>query len=153
METYLNLIPLLEGKRNLELYSPVFGKVRFMITNQSYIYVTDGEGFIKSFFRDGKFDKKGECVLFPSYSVRDWDVFQWKKGDVLYNMKKRYFAVFDCWDDSELASLRAQYIYNGSRVRKCYFHPFLMLTSDFERVTQKERIDKIHEAINKYEGK
>lgn len=110
METYLNLIPLLAGKMGLELYSPVFGKVHLLHTDPPYIYVEDNEGCVKAFLQDGKLYQKGECVLFPSYSIRDWGVFQWKKGDVLYNKKKRYFAVFDRWDDSELASLKAQYI-------------------------------------------
>lgn len=39
-----------------------------------------GEGYLD---KNGKLYDDGECVVFPSKEMRDWEKFSWKKGDVL----------------------------------------------------------------------
>lgn len=85
MKTYSNIIPLLAGKKGIKLYSPVFGEVSLVIIDPPYIYVEDSEGLIKAFLQDGKLYEKGECVLFPSRSVRNWENFRQEEN----NLKKK----------------------------------------------------------------
>lgn len=42
-------------------------------------------GSLLHFTYDGKSEASGECLLFPSKTMRDWKKFTWRKGDVLIN--------------------------------------------------------------------
>ena len=37
----------------------------------------------------------GECIIFPSKEMRDWEKFSWKKGDVLYSAGLKEYCVFN----------------------------------------------------------
>lgn len=57
-------------------YTPLCGYVRFLKilpNNEIYVYNSRGNEF--SFLKDGSYMKSGECLLFPSFDVRDWSEF------------------------------------------------------------------------------
>lgn len=70
-----------------ELYTPICGKVCHsgMATDKDSakaIWTEDEAGREHFFDKNGKIDKEGEILLFPSKQMRDWSKF-FKKGDVL----------------------------------------------------------------------
>lgn len=57
-------------------YTPLCGNVRFLkILPNNEIYVHNSRGNEFSFMKDGSYMKSGECLLFPSFDIRDWSKF------------------------------------------------------------------------------
>lgn len=91
-----------EGQR---LFSPICGEVEVMSVCHSGIMAwpleSKQEKNASLLFRwNGRLanfqDFNGsECVLFPSKEVRDWDVFNWKEGDVLESRDGKCLVVFE----------------------------------------------------------
>lgn len=108
------------------LYSPAFGPCRLVtacsaltpgkpILVKSCITVGNGplvNGIDKcnatfSVSSEGKLTPEGECLLFPSQKMRNWQKFQWKRGDVLhYNNVK---CIFSRWLADDYTTFEAVY--------------------------------------------
>ena len=57
-------------------YTPLCGNVRFLkILPNGEIFVYNSMGNEFSFMKDGSYMKNGECLLFPSFDIRDWSKF------------------------------------------------------------------------------
>ena len=57
-------------------YTPLCGDVRFLkILPNGEIFVYNSMGNEFSFMKDGSYMKRGECLLFPSFDIRDWSKF------------------------------------------------------------------------------
>jgi hypothetical protein len=82
MEKKINIAELLEDcPKGTELYSPLFGELKFEGISHTLILCRDGYRGIISFESDGKYIPKyhnAECMLFPSKDVRTWEGFQRK---------------------------------------------------------------------------
>ena len=88
MDKKLNLVEILKDcPKDWELYSPMFGKVKFrnIVQGDYPIVVELSDTFYEGFMADGKFTQKydGECMLFPSKTQRDWSKFMapWYKKE------------------------------------------------------------------------
>ena len=88
MDKKLNLVEILKDcPKDWELYSPMFGKVKFrnIVQGDYPIVVELSDTFYEGFMADGKFTQKydGECMLFPSKTQRDWSKFMapWLKKE------------------------------------------------------------------------
>lgn len=87
----------------IKLYSPIYGEVEFrgVVANSGSIHCRTSKGDPHYFYPDGKYEREGECVLFPSKEQRDWGKFQisFKFGDIvaMYNEYYRHtnIAIFD----------------------------------------------------------
>lgn len=80
----MDLTKMLEGKEDIQLYSPLFGKVIFKFIDKSekyfpiICYLPETHQNIY-FTREGHYFteyKDAECMLFPSKSNRDWEKFR-----------------------------------------------------------------------------
>lgn len=72
MEAKINIAEILKDKpKGLNLYSPVYGKVKFEAVHKDkiYFYHDMNEHSVKS---NGKSFDDGEVVIFPSQEMRDW---------------------------------------------------------------------------------
>ena len=119
METkkIINIAEILANKpRGLKLWSPTFGQCTFDgIENEKenrviVIKTTDADYWYLSL--DGKYYKNGECTLFPSKSMRDWQKMKWKKGDVLVNQERNCYCIFDGWYKEDFTQVRAKHWMN-----------------------------------------
>ena len=88
MAKKLNLVEILKDcPKDWELYSPMFGKVKFrnIVQGDYPIVVELSDTLYEGFMADGKFTQKydGECMLFPSKTQRDWSKFMapWYKKE------------------------------------------------------------------------
>ena len=88
MEEKINIAEILKDKKNgLRLYSPIFGECIFCYVREDTndICVKKHNGVKELFDSKGLYYNTGEVMLFPSKSMRDWEKFSWKKGDILEN--------------------------------------------------------------------
>ena len=95
----INIAEILKNKpKGLNIYSPVYGKVKFEAVHKDkiYFYHDINEHSVKS---NGKSFDDGEVVIFPSKEMRDWSKFAWKKGDILVNNDKDVHVIFDGFED------------------------------------------------------
>lgn len=103
MKEKINIVEILKDKpQGTKLYSSACGKCRlgevddksFKISfyNSKFGFMNGGEGYLD---KNGKLYDDGECVVFPSKEMRDWEKFSWKKGDVLYSAGLKEYCVFN----------------------------------------------------------
>lgn len=71
-----------------ELYSPIFGEVKFSeIQPDDMIVVIIKNNSRRVFFKDGSYSEYGECVLFPSKKQLDWSKFGEIDQEAKYQFK------------------------------------------------------------------
>lgn len=98
MEENINISEILKDKKNgLRLYSPIFGECAFCSVRKDTndICVKKHNGVKEFFDSKGLYYNTGEVMLFPSKSMRDWEKFSWKNGDVLKNTAYEKRVIFD----------------------------------------------------------
>ena len=112
MEEKINIAEILKDKKNgLRLYSPIFGECAFCYVRKDTndICVKKHNGVKEFFDSKGLYYNTGEVMLFPSKSMRDWDKFSWKRGDVLIS-DCGFVCIFKEWSSNDYTR------FNG-----CYF--------------------------------
>ena len=98
MKEKINISEILKDKKNgLRLYSPIFGECAFCcVRNDTNDICVKKHNGVKEFFDSkGLYYNTGEVMLFPSKSMRDWEKFSWKNGDVLKNTAYEERVIFD----------------------------------------------------------
>lgn len=106
MNNKINIADILKDcPKGMELYSPIYGKVKLWKVNSNSVYSImtatsiDRSG---SFTSDGRLYEKypsSECLLFPSSEMRDWSKF-FKRGDVVWCEDEMY-AIFEGWANDD----------------------------------------------------
>ena len=95
MDENINLAKILKDcPKDWVLYSPVCGYVHFVeIAAYDNIIVVDRSGNTLRFMSNGMYRQNGECLLFPSYSNRDWSNFSapWYNPNQLNEGKNKKF--------------------------------------------------------------
>ena len=101
MEENINIADILKDKpQGTKLYADAFGELSLECVNLNSIYVKTKTFNCCSFYSDGKFNRNGEPILFPSKEMDDWSKFAWKKGDVLVSEGTgRLHVIFEGFDD------------------------------------------------------
>lgn len=116
METRINIAEILKNKpQGVKLYSPIFGDCTYCyITND--ICVKKQYNVMSYFNFEGLYNADGECLLFPSKSMRDWSKFTWKKGDAL-SCGVDNLCIFEKWANKEYTEFYAKFVtpnYSGN---------------------------------------
>lgn len=138
-------------EREIILYTTMYGYVYFKgITS-------DGEGIIlenintiirENLKRDVVLDANGkiretqggECVLFPSFEMRDWSKF-FKHGDVVVRTTDGAMFVFNCWAKCDFTKMSIiDYFDMPSSFGGNEFRPkhLIVKTKDFQRADERE---------------
>lgn len=115
MKEKINIAKILKDKpRGTKLYSSACGKCKleevddksFKISfyNSKFGFMNGGEGYLD---KNGKLYDDGECVVFPSKEMRDWEKFSWKKGDVLIS-DCGLVCIFKEWASDDYTRFNAQ---------------------------------------------
>lgn len=135
-----------------ELYTPICGRVWHsgMANDKDSakaIWTEDEAGREHFFDKNGKIDKKGEPLLFPSKEMRDWNKF-FKKGDVLVSKDREVHIIFEKFEDDDFTKFRGKhYLW-----KECYNEEvFQMETSVFEKASDDDAQTYINN-INKCFG-
>ena len=111
MEENINIAEILKDKKNgLRLYSPIFGECAFCYVREDTndICVKKQNGVIEYFNSEGLYFAFGEVMLFPSKSMRDWEKFSWKRGDVLIS-DCGFVCIFKEWSSDDYTKFNGCY--------------------------------------------
>lgn len=141
MKENINIVEILKDKpQGIKLYSSACGKCKleevddksFKISfyNSKFGFMNGGEGYLD---KNGKLYDDGECVVFPSKEMRDWEKFSWKKGDVLVS-KDNVYIIFEKFEDDTYTRFKGKhYLWKECNVEDYNKEETKMLTSVFEK--------------------
>ena len=132
MEKELNIAVILKDKpAGTKLWSPVFGDCTLdrITSEDSLIWAYNTDRVLETFYPNGKYDKRGECVIFPSKQMRDWSKFAWKKGDVLTDEER--FVVFKGFNTDDYTEFSASFEYKDGACRQNLW----FVSNDFRKVS------------------
>lgn len=111
METEINIAKILKDKpEGTKLWTDMFGSVTlYVVTDACDAFQVKHHNKEPWFDKDGKLYKEGVLCIYPSKSMRDWEKFSWKKGDVLIS-DCGFMCIFKEWASDDYTK------FNG-----CYF--------------------------------
>lgn len=149
MEQNINISEILKDKPvGLKFYSNTFGYISFNGVHKDKVYFFSEDTNAHSVKPNGKMCDGGECIIFPSKEMRDWEKFSWKKGDVLVSKDREVHIIFEKFEDDAFTKFRGKhYLWN-----ECYNEEvFQMETSVFEKASDDDAQTYINN-INKCFG-
>lgn len=138
----MNIYEILKSRRQgIKLYSPICGSLSFNSLNaeeesKEAISAYHGDTEV-CFYKNGRYFKDGQLILFPSKSMCDWSKF-FKRGDIIeckYGANETAMAVFDKWEDAQYTQFTAKFIYVGgdfTDIRLHFTTKYWSKSNDFE---------------------
>lgn len=165
MNKELNIAEILKDKpQGTKLYTPISGDVWLVKDKKdkstcNYPIVVsrsedDGIQALNTFAftAQGQYMNTGECLLFPSKDMRDWEKFTWKRGDVLKCIDT--LCVFDGWTSDDYTQFQGKYsILFENASPECFFKNKIYDTNCFHKVDMKARNSLIANLEKEYKGK
>lgn len=136
MEQNINISEILKDKPvGLKFYSNTFGYISFNGVHKDKVYFFSEDTNAHSVKPNGKMYDCGECIIFPSKEMRDWEKFSWKKGDVLVSKDREVHIIFEKFEDDAFTKFRGKhYLW-----KECYNEEvFQMETSVFEKASDDD---------------
>ena len=112
MEIKLNIAEILRDKpQGTKLYSLTYGDCSYQeYTGDFGIECQSPNGVQFNLDEYGRYYIDGECILFPSKSMRDWSKFAWKKGDVLVSKGRRTLhVIFEGFNDDTYTTFKGKH--------------------------------------------
>ena len=136
METKINIADILKDKPvGLKFYSNTFGYISFNGVHKDKVYFFSEDTNAHSVKPNGKMYNGGECIIFPSKEMRDWEKFSWKKGDVLVS-KDNVHIIFEKFEDDTYTRFKGKhYFWEECNVEDYNKEETKMLTSVFEKAS------------------
>lgn len=152
METKINIAEILKDKpEGTKLWTDMFGSVTlYVVTDACDAFQVKHHNKEPWFDKEGKLYKEGVLCIYPSKSMRDWEKFDWEKGDVLVyrNCEEFYYTIFEGFQDDEYTQFKSRYC-NNSENR--WLQSKVGITDLFTKVSDEEAkrfIKKIEECYN-----
>ena len=152
METRINIAEILRNKPSgIKLYSPIFGDCTYCYVREDTNDICVKRPYnVMSFFNfEGLYDTAGECLLFPSKRVRDWEKFSWKKGDILVGVGQ--IIIFEKFIDEKYTEFQGKYslsTYEDKTLvanKRCY-------TIDFKKLDDSVNVKNYFKEIEELLG-
>ena len=92
-----------------ELWTDMFGSVMlYVVTDACDAFQVKHHNKEPWFDKDGKLYKEGVLCIYPSKSMRDWEKFSWKKGDVLIS-DCGFMCIFKEWASDDYTKFNGCY--------------------------------------------
>lgn len=139
MEEKINIADILKDKPvGLKFYSNTFGYISFNGVHKDKIYFFSEDTNAHSVKPNGKMYDGGECIIFPSKEMRDWEKFSWKKGDILVN-EDNVHIIFEKFEDDTYTRFKGKhYLWKECDEEDYNKEETKMLTSVFEKATDDD---------------
>lgn len=117
------------------------------------IWTEDEAGREHFFDKNGKIDKEGEPLLFPSKEMRDWSKF-FKKGDVLicYEGKEPYYTIFDGFGDNTYRAFKGKFAHDCYE-DKWYQNEGNLSTNTFHKLNREDSEIYVTKIEERFGGK
>lgn len=111
MEEKTSVAEILKDKpEGTKLWTDMFGSVTlYVVTDACDAFQVKHHNKEPWFDKDGKLYKEGVLCIYPSKSMRDWNKFSWKPGDVLVNSDKDVHVIFEKFEDDTYETFHGQY--------------------------------------------
>lgn len=157
METKINIAAILKDKpKGIKLYSPIFGNLRYedLVPDlgEFTVVTSDNTSAKHSFRSDSRYNRHGESLmLLPSKEMRDWEKFDWKKGDVLVHKDGTVHIIFEGFEDDTYRTFKGKYYLweDNGHIEQFDDHQHCMETSVFIKANDdaKTYINTIEERL------
>lgn len=110
MEEKINIAEILKNKpEGTKLWTDMFGSVMlYVVTDACDAFQVKHHNKEPWFDKDGKLYKEGVLCIYPSKSMRDWEKFSWKKGDVLIS-DCGFMCIFKEWASDDYTKFNGCY--------------------------------------------
>ena len=110
MEKKINIAEILKDKpEGTKLWTDMFGSVMlYVVTDACDAFQVKHHNKESWFDKDGKLYKEGVLGIYPSKSMRDWEKFSWKKGDVLIS-DCGFMCIFKEWASDDYTKFNGCY--------------------------------------------
>lgn len=144
METKINIAKILKNKpKGTKLWTDMFGSVTlYVVTDVCDAFQVKHHNKYPWFDEDGKLYKEGVLCIYPSKSMRDWEKFSWKRGDVLTS-DCGFMCIFKEWASDDYTK------FNG-----CYFNGMPNAeTAKYSKLDNNTAYGYIREIENRCGGK
>lgn len=144
METKINIAKILKNKpEGTKLWTDMFGSVTLcVVTDVCDAFQVKHHNKYPWFDEDGKLYKEGVLCIYPSKSMRDWEKFSWKRGDVLIS-DCGFVCIFKEWASDDYTK------FNG-----CYFDGMPNAeTAKYSKLDNNTAYGYIREIENRCGGK
>lgn len=164
MSKELNIAEILKDKpQGTKLYSPICGELVLVKVTPNGIFcrqkITDDNSNNVVFMDDGhfknygNFEDAGECLLFPSKIMRDWEKFAWRQGDVLADNHNTN-CMFDGWSEDDYTQFNTAYsISTDTSDKKHFYEDEIFNAEDFYKIGAYGQNDFIADLEKEYKGK
>lgn len=144
MKKNINIAKILKNKpEGTKLWTDMFGSVTlYVVTDACDAFQVKHHNKEPWFDEDGKLYKEGVLCIYPSKSMRDWEKFSWKRGDVLIS-DCGFVCIFKEWASGDYTR------FNG-----CYFDGMPNAeTAKYSKVDNNTAYGYIREIENRCGGK
>ena len=149
METKLNIAEILKDKpQGTKLYSLTYGDCSYQeYTGDFGIECQSPNGVQFNLDEYGRYYIDGECILFPSKSMRDWSKFAWKKGDVLMSKGRRTLhVIFEGFNDDTYTTFKGKhFICDYSNKENCDDEEYY---NDYHKEVEERTIEFEKDNVN-----
>lgn len=138
MEEKINVAKILKDKpKGTKLYSDICCGECFLnevSENAIYVDMYNKERFwFFSVYGTIYAFPNGGVLLYPSYEMRDWRKFAWKKGDVLVNKDNNSHIIFEKFNDDTYTTFTGKLYYQATKAGYSYAHTRnIAMTQDFD---------------------
>lgn len=155
MKKELNIAKILKDKpKGVSLYSSVFGNCIYrdnydncieVVTDNCYYFNEKGH-----YITNSVKSENGECLLFPSKSMRNWHKFAWKKGDILVNKDGDVHIIFERFEDNTYSTFIGKHYLWEARYDE---YQGSMITSLFSKAKEEDAQTYINTIEERLGGK
>lgn len=153
MDTKINIAKILKDKpQGTKLWTDMFGSVTlYIVTDVCDAFQVKHHNKEPWFDKDGKLCKEGVLCIYPSKSMRDWEKFAWKKGDVLVHKDGTVHIIFEGFEDDTYRTFKGKYYLweDNGHIEQFDDHQHCMSTSVFIKANDdaKTYINTIEERL------
>lgn len=131
MKEKINIADILKDKPvGFKFYSNTFGYISFNGVHKDKVYFFSEDTNAHSVKPNGKMYDGGECIIFPSKEMRDWDKFSWKKGDVLVSNDGGTEVIFDKWYDDTYTNFYGRHYLNSEDKNNVKYNETFLCTTE-----------------------
>ena len=153
-----NIAEILKDRpKGTRLYSTELGILRLIEVryygSDERIFLKTEDGKIIRYLGDGKRSPKEEVTLYPSERIHDWEIFTWKKGDILKCGSA--YIIFNEFKDDEYYLAKGNYFVEnklGKRHYYVYYENSCGMTRYFVKIEDKLYARKKRKIFKKLAG-
>ena len=154
MDAKINIAKILKDKpEGTKLWTDMFGSVTlYVVTDACDAFQVKHHNKEPWFDKDGKLYKEGVLCIYPSKSMRDWEKFSWKKGDVLVSNDGGTEVIFDKWYDDTYTNFYSKHYLNSEDENNIKYYEAFRCTTERYSLADKDTAQTYINTIEKRLG-